>query len=735
MLVTCIMPTADRRRFVPAAIEYFLRQDYPERELLIVDDGADAVEDLVPADPRVRYLRIEPGLTLGAKRNRACEEARGEIFAHWDDDDWHAPRRLYIQVQALLASGAELCGIDRLLFYAPATGRAWEYTYPAGRRPWLSGSTLMYRRGFWERHRFANVNVGEDSRFVWAGPPRAMHVLADHTFHVGIIHDRNTSPKRTRGPWWREIPADTVRALLGADADLYAMLPASAPAAPAAPVVTAASRSAAPPLRNLFACLVHEQEECVLDLVRNLRHLDPSSAILLYNGSADPALLSRAVVRTFPEVLVHPDPRPMKWGTLHGFALDCMRFARRSLEFDTLTMVDSDQLGVRAGYSAHLARFLAGQEKVGLLGNSPTVQRRGTRIPPATTAWQEFELWRPFLRRFPDGESKWVHWSFWPSTVFTSDACEALLDLFDHDEQLRRILGASKLWATEEILFPTLSALLGYRVLANPCSYDYVKYRATYSAAQLDAALRRADVYWVHPVPRRYDDPLRRRVRDRFHHYDDRGGAMQLATPEPRLFLTLPVLSRMKGIEGWLEEDEADLLIAATRAACSGAGGDPPGQIVEIGSYCGRSTVVLASAARAFASGVRVYAVDPHDGTVGAADQGVHAGESTLRRFLHNLADAGVTDTVEVVQKFSWQVEWDRPIALLFIDGLHDYANVARDFAHFEPWLAPGAYVAFHDYADYYPGVKAFVHELLARGGYTAVQLVRSTVLLQRSRA
>jgi glycosyltransferase involved in cell wall biosynthesis len=53
-LVSCIMPTFNRRPFVPQAIRYFLAQDYPEKEFIIVDDGADSVADLVPDDPRVR---------------------------------------------------------------------------------------------------------------------------------------------------------------------------------------------------------------------------------------------------------------------------------------------------------------------------------------------------------------------------------------------------------------------------------------------------------------------------------------------------------------------------------------------------------------------------------------------------------------------------------------------------------------------------------------------------------
>src|SRR5581483_6186815 len=89
-LVTCIMPTADRRHFVAHAIRHFLAQGHPRRELVIVDDGADSVADLVPADTRIRYLRLSARATVGKKRNLACAAAAGEIIVHFDDDDWSA---------------------------------------------------------------------------------------------------------------------------------------------------------------------------------------------------------------------------------------------------------------------------------------------------------------------------------------------------------------------------------------------------------------------------------------------------------------------------------------------------------------------------------------------------------------------------------------------------------------------------------------------------------------------
>jgi glycosyltransferase involved in cell wall biosynthesis len=63
-LVSCLMPTADRRSFVPIAVDAFLRQDYGPSELIVLDDGADPISDLLPNDQRIRYVRTEAGRSL-----------------------------------------------------------------------------------------------------------------------------------------------------------------------------------------------------------------------------------------------------------------------------------------------------------------------------------------------------------------------------------------------------------------------------------------------------------------------------------------------------------------------------------------------------------------------------------------------------------------------------------------------------------------------------------------------
>jgi hypothetical protein len=186
----------------------------------------------------------------------------------------------------------------------------------------------------------------------------------------------------------------------------------------------------------------------------------------------------------------------------------------------------------------------------------------------------------------------------------------------------------------------------------------------------------------------------------------------------------------MRAVEGWLTDHEADLLIFGASDAITTL--PAPHVLVEVGSYCGRATVVLGSVIKALDPRGRVHAIDPHEGRVGALDQGIRRTAPTLTRFEENIACAGLADVVVTVQQHAHEVSWDLPVTFLLVDGLHDYASVSRDFCHFESYLRDGAHVAFHDYADYFPGVVAFVDELLAAGGYERVHLVDSLMLIRR---
>ena len=171
-----------------------------------------------------------------------------------------------------------------------------------------------------------------------------------------------------------------------------------------------------------------------------------------------------------------------------------------------------------------------------------------------------------------------------------------------------------------------------------------------------------------------------------------------------RKLLPAEVEEITRAVDGWLGPMEGRLLYELAAAA------DPAGCIVEIGSWQGKSTIWLAAGARA-GRGASVVAIDPHSGTSLRA-----AGETTAPALRRNLAKAGLTDQVDVRVTTSEEAAsgWTHPVALLWIDGDHEYESALRDLELWEPHLLPGAAVALHD-TFVWPGPERVVRERMIR--------------------
>jgi ADP-heptose:LPS heptosyltransferase/glycosyltransferase involved in cell wall biosynthesis len=218
--ISCITVTRCRPELLAHVLQLFLGASDRPGELVIVDDSPHKDSSLMKLD-RLRYLKVDSPLSLGAKRNLACQHARGDIILHWDDDDWYAPWRIEYQVSELLKHDADICGLDTLVYYDPRNQRAFRYRYPPGAKPWVAGNTLCYKKSFWEKHPFQDVQVGEDARFVWQADPRRILRLENDRFIVAMIHDSNVSPKRTSGRYWTPVALSEVTDRMGAEREVY----------------------------------------------------------------------------------------------------------------------------------------------------------------------------------------------------------------------------------------------------------------------------------------------------------------------------------------------------------------------------------------------------------------------------------------------------------------------------------------------------------------------------------
>lgn len=194
-LVTCIMPTANREELMLKAIQYFLNQDYPYKELVIIDDGTESAIRSIPNLYSIRYFYLKQPKNIGAKRNQACEKAAGSIIVHWDDDDWYAADWISHQVNILLKSEADICGLNKIQYYSVNTHtKYWMTENRNVKRSWLSGATLAYRKSFWKKHRFKDLQIGEDDDFIRNTGAR----IVAHNYYDGFLATIHSSNVRIK---------------------------------------------------------------------------------------------------------------------------------------------------------------------------------------------------------------------------------------------------------------------------------------------------------------------------------------------------------------------------------------------------------------------------------------------------------------------------------------------------------------------------------------------------------
>lgn len=185
------------------------------------------------------------------------------------------------------------------------------------------------------------------------------------------------------------------------------------------------------------------------------------------------------------------------------------------------------------------------------------------------------------------------------------------------------------------------------------------------------------------------------------------------------------IVRRVDGIDGWMTPAQG-VALAQAAAACP-----PGGSIVEIGSFRGRSTIVLASAAD---PSVSVIAVDPHAGNdrgpqeidgfdVEAADD--HA------VFLANLDAAGVAERVRHLRMFSDDAlaEVDGIVDVLYVDGAHRYRPALADIRSWGERVGDGGTMLIHDSFSSIGVTAAICRALVAGGRWRYVGRSRSLAI------
>jgi predicted O-methyltransferase YrrM len=172
-------------------------------------------------------------------------------------------------------------------------------------------------------------------------------------------------------------------------------------------------------------------------------------------------------------------------------------------------------------------------------------------------------------------------------------------------------------------------------------------------------------------------------------------------------------LAAVEDVEGWMSDGQARLL-------WDRAGAVPPGgRIVEIGSFRGRSAIVLARASAK--AGIELVAIDPHAGN-DRGPQEIHGsvdeGEADNVAFRENLARAGVAEQVRHVRQPSQDAlsAVSGPVDLLYVDGAHRLRPAMDDISRWGARVRPGGTMLVHDSFSSI-GVTLALLRLMALGG------------------
>jgi glycosyltransferase involved in cell wall biosynthesis len=195
-LISCVMATKDRPRFVRQALRCFHHQKHSHCELIVVDDGRRPVGKLCQGANGVTYIRLSRPTPTGTKLNVGIEAARGMLIQKLDDDDYYNCEFLEISSTRLSAGCPDraLVAWDCFLVFIAGEGTLRESGHG-----WTAGGTFCFHREMWRRTPFRDVAVDEDAWFLIDHQPEIIPVCAPDQYVLLVRHGRNTWNRMEHG--------------------------------------------------------------------------------------------------------------------------------------------------------------------------------------------------------------------------------------------------------------------------------------------------------------------------------------------------------------------------------------------------------------------------------------------------------------------------------------------------------------------------------------------------------
>ena len=193
-LVSCIMPTYNRHNYMLRSIKYFLNQDYPNKELIIVDDTSIDLK-INNFEKSIKYLHYNKKYNVGKKRNIAIQNAKGSIIMFWDDDDIYANDRINVQVSDIISKKCDITVFNNIYYHI--NNKLYITDKKTHENIWYNGyacGTLTFRKSITNKCKFKNINLAEDVTFLKCALEKGykLHTLKNNYKFVYTKHSNNT---------------------------------------------------------------------------------------------------------------------------------------------------------------------------------------------------------------------------------------------------------------------------------------------------------------------------------------------------------------------------------------------------------------------------------------------------------------------------------------------------------------------------------------------------------------
>lgn len=210
--VSVITLTRNRGEFAGVMLYNWINIVYPRDKLewIILDDSDKDykynLQDYIPIDKHINYVKLDKHLTIGEKRNLAISMAKNELIAHMDDDDYYFPDSILAKVRVLLHYNVQGVFSLSLGLYDLETDMSVIYS-PKRVSNAIPEASMLYRKSYWNGSKFGIGMYGESVKFIgknfskWIDIPFWFNIIS-------ITHGKNITKDSRRFQTNQRSPGD-----------------------------------------------------------------------------------------------------------------------------------------------------------------------------------------------------------------------------------------------------------------------------------------------------------------------------------------------------------------------------------------------------------------------------------------------------------------------------------------------------------------------------------------------